>query len=150
MPRQIAPSVGFASAEPTESTVFGGRPEQSPRAACRPTVAVRRRCPAPRGRARPQRTTSLPAIARTQPRPHFPISPSPSSAEAKAAAAEFFPRLRRARLRSPPPIHHHSNTTSSPATHRVHLCPLLAPGKLQRHASARWSSAATLRRRGPT
>ena len=43
MPRQIAPSVGFASAEPTESAVVSGRQKQSLRAAWwprRPRVAV--------------------------------------------------------------------------------------------------------------
>ena len=44
---------------------------------------------------------------------------------------------------SPSPLlHHHSSSTATPATHRVHQCPLTELGKLQRHASARRSSAA--------
>ena len=78
---------------------------------------------------------------------HFAFS---LAGRSNCSGSRVLPRLRRARLRSPPPIRHNSSTTSSPATHRVHLCPLIAPSKLQRRASARRSSAATLCRRGPT
>jgi len=55
-------------------------------------LATRRQHLAPRGRARPERAFTSPAPVRTQPRPHFPISPPPLSLAA--------PQQQR---RSPPP-----------------------------------------------
>ena len=84
-----------------------------------------------------------PASARAIPRPHFAFPGLSSLPQQQPSASSLRRRHSHAQAHDEPSILHRSSTTSSPATHCLLPCPLIALGKCQRRARAHRSSAAT-------
>ena len=146
MPRQIASSVGFASAEPTESAVVSGQQKQSLRAAWWPQwprVANALSNAARTGQSRP---LSPPAPARSIPRPIFLFLGSSfvlarNRSSHRSSGAPPSPLL--ALARSTSPIRHRSHSTTIIESHRTRLCSPTALGKPPCHVRSRRSITAS-------